>query len=121
MSYRIACNEPDFMQSVPPGSWTRVPDNSFPGQYRYRNNDTGATVLVPAVWYNGTARERASHLRFCARRADDSAASHAADDKPWSPHEAGKARKQSENLRRLADHYEAHGDAIAGHVQAQEL
>lgn len=115
MAYRMACNEPDFRQSVPEGNWTRVPDPLFPGSYRYRN-EAGETVLVPAIWYTGLARERADWLRFCATRADEAAARAESGGKPWSASDGRISRANAAELRLAASQYQAAGDAIAGHV-----
>jgi hypothetical protein len=119
MTYRMACSEPDFCQSVPPGNWTLVPDALFPGSYRYRNNDTAETVLVPAIWYTGTAKSRAGYLAFCAERSEESAARLAREGKAWSASEAASMRRQASRLRFQASLYEACGNAIAGHVSTE--
>jgi hypothetical protein len=116
-AYRMPCNEPDFQQTVPAGRWTRVPDPAFPMQYRYRNDDTGETVLVPAIWYNGTPKERATYLRDCADRQDESARHHDGDGKPWSRHEAAAARDRAAKLRSDAAIYEASTASTAGKVE----
>ncbi len=116
MTYRMACNEPDFRQSVPDGKWTRIADQLFPMCYRYRNDETGETVLVPAIWYNGKPKERAAYLRDCAERQDESARHHASDNKPWSPHEAAAARDRAAKLRRDAAIFEASDASTAGKV-----
>lgn len=115
-SYRMPCNEPDWSQFVPEGNWTRVPDTMFPHSYRYRNDDSGETVLVPAMWYTGLASERAAYLRYCADNQDAQAKRHDNEGKPWSTYEAKAARKRADNLRDEADIYANAGKTIAGHV-----
>jgi hypothetical protein len=119
MTYRMPCNEPDFQQSVPAGKWTRIPDPLFPSQYRYRNDDTGETVLVPAIWYNGTPKERAAYLLDCAEQNDKRALFHDTDNKAWSPGEARQARESAMRLRKLASLYEASTESTAGKVEAR--
>lgn len=116
-AYRMPCNEPDFRQSVPAGRWTRVPDAAFPMQYRYRNDDTGETVLVPAIWYNGTPQERAGYLRYCADRADEGAARIEAEGHAWSPSDATRQRASAARLREQAAIYEASTASTAGQVE----
>lgn len=116
-AYRMACNEPDFRQSVPDGRWTRVPDPVFPFCFRYRNDDTAETVLVPAIWYNGTPKERAGHLRFCADRAEEGAAKIEAEGHAWSPADAARQRASAGRLREQAAIYEASTESTTGHVE----
>ncbi len=115
--YRIACNEADFRQSVPAGRWSRVSDALFPTCYRYRNDDTGETVLVPAIWYNGTPKERAAYLRYCADRSDEGAARIEAEGKPWSASQAAGQRADAARVREQAAIYEASPASVAGHVE----
>lgn len=116
-AYRMPCNEPDFRQSVPAGRWTRVADPLFPGQYRYLNDDTGEAVLVPAIWYNGTPKERATYLRYCADRTDEGAARIEAEAKPWSASEAASRRADAARVREQAAIYEASPASVACHVE----
>jgi hypothetical protein len=116
MAYRMPCNEPDFRQSVPPGRWSRVADPQFVGQYRYQNDDTGETVLVPAIWYNGTPKEYAAYLTYCAERAEDGALRIEAEGKPWSVSQAAAQRADAARVRALAAVYEGSSASVAGHV-----
>ena len=115
-AYRMPCNEPDFRQSVPAGRWSRVPDPAFGGCYRYRNDETGETVLVPAIWYNGTPKERAAYLRYCADRADEGAVRIEAEGRAWSAADAARQRASAARLRHQAAIYEASTASTAGYV-----
>jgi hypothetical protein len=64
---------PDFMQSIPEGNWTLLNPDKRSGQLSYRNDATGAEILVPSIWYNQPVSWRVDYFRFCAERGRECA------------------------------------------------
>jgi hypothetical protein len=102
MAYRMLCSEPDFCQSVPDGEWTRAPELDIRGCRRYRNAETGLTVLVPVIWYNLTPKEEAAQLRYHAENSERSAARMRAARSGYSEHDARDMDRQARRLRAMA-------------------